>query len=220
MKILLIEDNLILSRNITKMLIEDDIHTELATDWIDWLKKALIKYYDIIILDVNLPWIDGFEICKKIREEWKDVWIIMLTSLSSLNDKITWLNNWADDYLTKPFEYDELIARIEAIQRRKMKNSSNTIIKIWELELDLQLVELRNCWKKITLSKIEFDLFKLFAQNKWKALSRNEIYEIIWWESSWEFLHSRTMDVHIWNLRKKLPENTIKTKKWFWFIIE
>ena len=219
MKILLVEDNLILSRNITQMLIKDEIFTDVSIDWLDWLKKAMSKYYDVIILDVDLPWINGFEICKKIRESWKEVGIIMLTSMSWVDDIVNWLNYWADDYLTKPFEHKELIARIQVIQRRKMKNSSISNIKVKNIEINLETFEVLRWVEKIKLSKKEFELLKILAQNKWKTLTRKELFEFIWWESSSDFVFSRTLDVHIWNLRKKIWEDVIDTKKWIWFTI-
>jgi len=219
MKVLLVEDNLILSRNITQMLIKDEIFTDVSIDWLDWLKKAMSKYYDIIILDVDLPWINGFEICKKIRASWKEVGIIMLTSMSGIDDIVDWLNWWADDYLTKPFEYKELFARIQVIKRRKMKNSSLTNFKIKDIEIDIETFEVVRGEEKIKLSKIEFELLKILSQNRWKTLTRKELFEFIWGESNSDFVFSRTLDVHIWNLRKKIWEDIIETKKWIWFTI-
>ncbi len=219
MRVLVIEDNEILSRNLVRYLISRDIFAEAALVWDDWLKKAISKYYDIVILDINLPWINWLEICKQIREREKDVSIIMLTSRWTKEDIIEWLNIWADDYLVKPFEYDELLARMNAILRRKMKNSSNTLIKIDNIELDLQKLEVTKNWEIIQLSKLEYDLFKYLAQNRWVALSRNEIYEKVWWEFQVDFMFSKTIDVYIGYLRKKLGKDLIETKKWFWFLI-
>lgn len=219
MRVLVIEDNEILSRNLVKYLITRDIFAEVSLAWDDGLRKATTKYYDIIILDINLPWMDGLEVCKKIREREKDVSIIMLTSMWTNEDIITGLDSWADDYLVKPFDYSILLARMNAIIRRKMKNSSNTIIKIDDIELDLQKVEVKKDWKIVQLSKLEYDLFKYLAQNRWVALSRNNIYEKVWWEFQVDFMFSKTIDVYIWYLRKKLWKDLIETKKWFWFLI-
>lgn len=219
MRVLVVEDNEILSRNLVRYLISRDIFAEAAMVGDDGLRKAISKYYDIIVLDINLPWMDWLEICKQIREREKDVSIIMLTSRWTKEDIIEWLNIWADDYLVKPFEYDELLARMNAILRRKMKNSSNTLITIWDIELDLQKIEVKQKWKVVQLSKLEYDLFKFLAQNKWVALSRNEIYEKVWWEFQVDFMFSKTIDVYIWYLRKKLGKDLIETKKWFGFMI-
>ena len=219
MKVLVIEDNEILSRNLVRYLSARDIFAELSLNWEDWLYKASIKYFDAIILDINLPWINWLEICKKLREKWKDVSIIMLTSMWTNEDIVAWLDLWADDYLVKPFEYSELLARLNAITRRKMANKSNTIIKIWDIELDMQKVEVKKSWELISLSKLEYDLFKYLVQNRWVALSRQDIYEHVWWESDSDFIFSKTIDVYAWYLRKKLWKNLIETKKGYWFLI-
>ncbi|NDK08541.1 response regulator, partial [Candidatus Gracilibacteria bacterium] len=192
MRVLVIEDNEILSRNLVRYLISRDIFAEAAMVGDEGLRKAISKYYDIVILDINLPGIDGLEICKQIREREKDVSIIMLTSRGTKEDIIEGLNMGADDYLVKPFEYDELLARINAILRRKMKNSSNTIIKVDDIELDLQKVEVKKSGKIVQLSKLEYDLFKFLAQNRGVALSRNEIYEKVWGEFQVDFMFSKT----------------------------
>ena len=219
MKVLVVEDNEILSRNMVRYLATKDIHTELAVDWEDWLRKASTKYFDIIILDINLPKKDGLTVCQELREKWKDAAIIMLTSRGTNQDIIDWLDRWADDYLVKPFEYSELLARMNAIIRRKMTNQSNTKITIWDTQLDLQKIMVTQKWEEINLSKLEFELFKFLSQNKGKALSRQEIYETVWGESAGDFMFSKTIDVYVWYLRKKLWKEIIETKKWYWFLI-
>jgi len=220
MKVLVIEDNQILWRNLIRYLSSRDIFSDLSVDWKDWLYKASMNYYDIIILDINLPEINWLEICKILREKWKNVSIIMLTSMWTNDDIVRWLDSWADDYLVKPFEYSELLARINAITRRKMKNKSTTIINVWNIELDLEKHSIKQDNQEVKLSKLEFDLFKFLAQNKSRALSRQEIYENVWWEFSWDFMFSKTIDVYIWYLRKKLGKDVIETKKWYWFMIK
>lgn len=219
MKVLIIEDNEILSRNLVRYLSLKDIKTEVSFDWKDWLYKSLINFYDVIILDINLPFVDWMEICKKIREKWKNVPIIMLTSRSTKKDIIDWLNIWADDYLSKPFDYEELLARINTLTRRSLKIKSNTKIKIKDYILDLEKVQVSKWEEKINLSNLEFNLFKYLVQNKWKVVSRQEIYEHVWWEFEWDLMFSRTVDVYIWYLRKKLWKDILETKKWFWYII-
>lgn len=219
MRVLVIEDNEILSRNLVKYLISRDIFAEVSLNWEDWLRKAILNYYDVIILDINLPWINWLEVCEKIRNKAKDVSIIMLTSMWTSDDIVKWLDSWADDYLVKPFEYSELLARINAITRRKNVNKSNTIIKIKNIEIDLQKLEVRQNWDLVKLSTLEYDLFKYLLQNRWVALSRQQIYEKVWWEFDVDFMFSKTIDVYVWYLRKKLWKDLIETKKWFWFLI-
>ena len=219
MRVLVIEDNEILSRNLVKYLITRDIFAEVSLNWEDWLRKAISNYYDVVILDINLPWIDWLEVCKQIRDREKDVSIIMLTSMWTNEDIVTGLDSGADDYLVKPFEYSELLARMNAIVRRKNVNKTNTLIKINDIELDLKQVEIRKDWKIVKMSTLEYDLFKYLAQNRGIALSRQQIYEKVWWEFDVDFMFSKTIDVYIWYLRKKLWKELIETKKWFWFLI-
>lgn len=220
MRVLVVEDNEILSRNLVRYLASKEIFAELSMDWKDWYYKWLNKYYDIIILDINLPEMNWLDFCKKLREKGRDVGIIMLTSMWTNDNIITGLESGADDYLVKPFDYWELLARINAITRRKMKNKSTTVIKIWNIELDLEKHLVKKDKVEIKLSKLEYDLFKFLAQNKGKALSRDEIYKNVWWEFSWDFMFSKTIDVYIWYLRKKVWKEVIETKKWFWFMIK
>ena len=220
MKVLIIEDNEILSRNIVRYLASREIFAEASLDWEEWLYKALTKHFDIIILDINLPKKDWIEICKTLREKWKEVSIIMLTSRWTNDDIVTGLDIWADDYLVKPFEYSELLARINAIYRRRMQNQSNTIISFDNIEINLKTIEVKQNWEIVTLSKLEFELLKYLAQNKSKALSREDIYEAVWWERDNDFVYGKTIDVYIWYLRKKLGKELIETVKWYWFIIK
>lgn len=219
MRVLVVEDNTILLRNLVQYLSTKDIFTQWILDGEEWYRKALSSYYDIIILDINLPTKSWLDICKNLREKWKDTSIIMLTSMWTKEDIITGLDIWADDYLVKPFDYWELLSRINALTRRKIKNKSTTIIKIWETVLNIEKHEVTQKWKKIKLSTLEYELFKYLAQNKWKALTRQEIYEKVWWEFSEDFMFSKTLDVYIWYLRKKLGKKIIETKKGYWFII-
>ncbi len=128
MKILIIEDTQDLATSLVRYLATHEIATELAFDGEDGLYKALTKYYDAVILDINLPKKDGLTVCQEIREKGKDIPIIMLTSRSSNSDIITGLEHGADDYLTKPFDYEVLVARLEALTRRNLKNKSVTKI--------------------------------------------------------------------------------------------
>ena len=219
MKVLVIEDNEILSRNLIRFLSLKDIASDISFDGKDGLYKASINFYDVIILDINLPGMDGIEVCKALREKWKDTPIIMLTSRSAKTDIVEWLNVWADDYLSKPFDYDELIARIHSLWRRNLKNKSNTKIEVWEYFIDLEKIEVHKWSIPIKLSTLEFDLFKYLVQNRWKVVSRKDIYEKVWGEFE-EFMFSKTVDVYIGYLRKKLDRDLIETKKWFWYIIQ
>ena len=220
MKILIVEDNESLWNNLKIYLWLKRIDSIVVSDWKKWLYEASINYYDAIILDINLPEINWIDLCKKLREKGIDTPIIMLTSRSSKDDIITWLDAWADDYLVKPFDYDELIARLSSLTRRNLKNKSNTFIEIWDILIDLEKKEVIKSWINIKLSQLEFKLFIYLVQNRAKVISRKELYEKVWWEFDGDFMFSKTVDVYIWYLRKKLGRKLIKTKIWFWYIIE
>lgn len=219
MKILIIEDTQELATWLARYLSAKDIHSEISFDWEEWLHKAVTKYYDAIILDINLPKKNGLELCEELRKKEKDVPVIMLTSRSSKDDIITGLDSWADDYLVKPFDYDILVARLEALTRRNLKNKSTSALKIWNYTLDLEKIEVTSSkWETIHLSHLEFELLKYFAQNKNKAIDRKELYEKVWGEFEGDFMFSKTVDVYIGYLRKKLGRDIVETKKWHWYI--
>ncbi len=218
MKVLIIEDTQDLATTLVRFLATKNIAADISLDGKDGLYKATTKYYDAIILDINLPEKDGLTVCRDLREREKNVPIIMLTSRSSKEDMITWLDAGADDYLVKPFDYDILIARLEALTRRNLKNKSTTNLELWEYRIDLEKVEVLRGKNIIHLSSLEFDLLKYFAQNKGKVISRQELYEKVWWEFGEDFMFSKTVDVYIGYLRKKLWKNIIETKKGFGYI--
>jgi len=220
MKVLIVEDTQALATTMVRFLATKNIQADISPDGIDGLYKAATKYYDAIVLDINLPEKDGITLCRELREKEKDVPVIMLTSRSSKEDIIAWLEAWADDYLIKPFDYEILVARLDALTRRNLKNKSTTTLTIWDYVIDLIKREVYTSKKTVHLSNLEFDLLKYFAQNKNKVITRQELYEKVWWEFEWNFMFSKTVDVYIGYLRKKLWREIILTKKWYWYISE
>jgi len=218
MKILVIEDNIQISKNIVRFLSPQDIACDISLNWEEWLYKAKSHHYDVIILDINLPKISWIEVLKNLRENSFDTQILILTSNSSKNDLINWLNLWADDYMTKPFDFEELLARLNTLNRRNLKNKSN-IITFWDYVLDIEKTILKKDKEEIKLSNLEFKLITYLSQNIWKTISRKELYEKVWWEFEWDIMFSKTVDVYIWYLRKKLDINIISTIKWIWYKI-
>lgn len=161
----------------------------------DLLEK---KYFDLILLDVMLPKIDGYELMKYIRE--LDIPVIFLTAKSSVADRVKGLRLGADDYLTKPFEIIELLARVESVLRRYHK--TETILQYQDLIIDIASHTVKKEGTVISLTNKEFELLLLFIRNKNIALYRETIYERIW---GGEYLgDSRTVDLHVQRLRKKL----------------
>jgi len=219
MKILIIEDTQELATGLARYLAAKGIRSEISFDGEEGLYKASTKYYDAVILDINLPGKNWLEVCSELRKKEKNVPIIMLTSRSSKDDIITWLEHWADDYLVKPFDYDVLVARLDALTRRNLKNKSTSELHIWDYTLDLKKIEVfSQDGECIHLSDLEFRLLKYFAQNKARAIERQELYEKVWGEFDGDFMFSKTVDVYIWYLRKKLWRDIVETKKWYWYI--
>lgn len=220
MKILVVEDMQELATNLVRYCSIHWIQADISFDGKDAIYKAMTKYYDAIVLDINLPEKDGIQVCRELREKEKNVPIILLTSRSSKQDIIIGLEAGADDYLIKPFDYDILIARIEALTRRSLKNKSTDKISLSGYTLDLQKLELLSHTKEsIHLSHLEFEILKYFAQNKERVIDRKELYEKVWGEFEGDFMFSKTVDVYIGYLRKKLGRGIVETKKWYGYIM-
>ena len=217
MKILIIEDNEILSKNLKTYFELEQFDCDQAHDGEVWLQKALSDSYAAILLDVHLPNISGFEICKILRNKDVQTPIIMLTSRSESRDVIEWLSIGADDYVTKPFHYEELLARIQA-HIRKSHSTRKTSIDIGTIMIDTQQKSVTQDGSNVHLSSLEFNLLVFLAQNRGKTFSRIELLEHVWWEYD-ALMFSRTVDIYIWYLRKKLGKNIIETKKGFWYLI-
>lgn len=220
MKILIVEDNELLSNNISTYLNLKDIETKQLFTWLEVNYELTTNSYDLVILDLGLPDIEWIEVCKNIRNSWKNIPILMLTARNTINDKKLWFDAWADDYLTKPFEYEEILMRINALVRRNFTVKSENIIldKDENIELDINLKQVKKDWEEIHLSKLEIDLLIYLVHNKWKIITKEILLEKVWWEYD-NFKISRTVDVYVWYLRKKLWKDIIQTIRWEWYII-
>ncbi len=207
-KILLVDDELVLLKSLKYSLEQDDYKIDTATDGEMALEKATAKDYDMIILDLMLPKIDGLEVCKQLRES-STVPIIILTAKDDDSSKLLGLEYGADDYLTKPFNILELKARIRVILRRVaiVDNCSNSgVVKIGPFTINTLGRKIKFRRKDINLTAKEFDLFLLLAMNRGKVYSREELLEVIW---GYEYFGDvRTVDVHIRRLREKIEDNS------------
>lgn len=217
MKILLVEDNAILAKNVSQYLKIKWMNVETELYWDRAYQKILDTYYDIVLLDINLPVKDGLSIANDLREKWNNTPIIMLTSRNTTSDVIKWFSSWADDYISKPFDMEELVFRIEAMYKRTATNKSN-FIEIAPYSIDLEKRLVKNGEEVIELSKLEFDLLKYLVQNRGRPVDRQELFEKVWWDFD-EHMFSRTVDVYISYLRKKLGNDFIETKKGFWYLV-
>ncbi len=203
MKILIIEDEYNLADAISAMLKAQNYMVDIRTDGEEGLYEALTDIYDLIILDVMLPNKNGFEILKEIKQEKISSKVIMLTAKSTIEDKMIGFKTGADDYLTKPFHMDELLARVN-LKLRKDNNEENNILKYNDIELDTKKLILKNTTTKSEVSVIgkEFQLLELLIRNKNIVLSKEQIFNKIWgFESECEI---NTLEAYISFIRKKL----------------
>ena len=203
MRILLVEDDEDLGEIVKYNLEKEGFKVDWVLDGETALEKVNRSLYDLIILDIMLPKIDGIEVCRRIRERTKDIPVIMLTALSDEKTKITSFNYGADDYLTKPFSIRELIARIGAISRRFGK-SAGQVIEFDGVKIDKFSKMVTVDGKPVHLTKTEYQLLEFFLENPDRVFSREEILDRIWGPEHSE--NSRTLDVYISRLRKKLGE--------------
>lgn len=201
MKLLIIEDDADIIRPVSLMLKAAGYAVDIARDGEHGYFLARTNNYNLIILDYNLPKLNGREIIKKIREEGMSTPILMLTVRSELTDKVDLLTLGVDDYLTKPFALSELLARTKAILRRP-KNWQGQVLRLGDLELDPDKFLVTKNGRRIVLSSKEFALLEYLLENKGQILSRQTIMEHVWDENADPF--SNTIEVHIMNLRKKL----------------
>jgi two-component system, OmpR family, copper resistance phosphate regulon response regulator CusR len=205
MRILLVEDDAKVAAFIRRGLQENNIHVDLASDGIQAELMAGENMYDLIILDIMLPKMSGLELCRKIRTLDTKTPILLLTALGTTDDKVTGLNAGADDYLVKPFEFRELMARINALTRRTFDLTSNTVLEFADLTMNLDAKTVRRGEKDIRLTAREFTLLVYLLRNKGRVISRSEIEEKIW-GTTFE-RESNVVDVYINFLRKKIDKD-------------
>jgi DNA-binding response OmpR family regulator len=217
MKLLIVEDDKNLKNLLKKNFIEEGLVVDVAFDGEEGEYLAITNSYDIIILDWMLPIKNGIEILKNLRNKNILTPIIMLTAKGELKDKVTGLKNGADDYLTKPFSFEELQARIEALYRRTLKNASN-IINLKNITIDLDRKQVTMDEKIISLSQKEYELLLFLIKYKNSFVSKNMIENELW--NSEKFISSNVIEVTIHNLRKKLYKELIKNFRGLGYKIE
>lgn len=204
MRILVVEDEKKVSEFIKKGLEEQSYIVDTAFDGKTGENLAGYNEYDLIVLDVLLPKQDGWQTCRKIRENGVTTPVIMLTSLGETEDKIKGLDLGADDYLTKPFAFDEFLARIRALVRRKDSGKSSTL-ELDDLKLELNSRKLNRGGKEIALTQKEFALLEYLMRNKKKVMTRTQISEHVW---GIDFdTGSNVVDSYIKLLRKKIDKD-------------
>ena len=207
-KILLVDDEPLILKGLKYSLEQDGYQTDSAMDGEEALEKFFSGEYDLILLDVMLPGLDGIEVCQRVRER-SNVPIIMLTAKGEDMDKILGLEYGADDYMTKPFNILEVKARIKTILRRAgalQPVEEKKVIRVRDMEVNLVKRTVTLAGKDVRLTAKEFDLLQLFINNRGKVFSREQMLETVW---KYDYTgDARTVDVHIRRLREKIERNT------------
>ncbi len=206
-RILLIEDEPGLVLTLTDLLQAEGYTVDHASEGISGLAKATGEPFDVIILDVMLPGKNGFDICREIRSTGSDVAILMLTAKTQIIDRVVGLKLGADDYLTKPFDPSELLARVEALLRRARKENLRPVLRyqFGAVQLDFEKAEALKNGVPVSLAGKEMQLLRYLIDHRGKVLSRDELLQEVWEYQS--DVSTRTVDVHIAWLRQKLEAN-------------
>ncbi len=211
-KILIVEDNRGIQMSLKDEFESNGYQAMVASDGEEGLRLALEEKPDLIILDIMLPVMDGYEVCKKLRMKGNHIPVIMLTVKNREIDKVLGLELGADDYVTKPFSVAELSARVKTIFRRMEEYSQKTeSCKIGETELNFKKFEASKNGKPVIFTPLEFQLLELLVNNKGKVITRDEMLDKVWGEHN-VMISLRTIDSHIVNIRKKLEKDPANPK--------
>ena len=207
MRILLVEDDESIARFIAKGLSESGFVVDHVTDGLQGFNYATSTHYDLIILDMLIPRLNGIDLLGELRQNNLTIPILMLTARSSIADRVQGLNSGADDYLTKPFAFDELIARVNALLRRPPLQTG-LIIQMAHLELDVVKRQITSFGKRLDLRPKEYVLLEFFMRHPNQVLTRTQIGENVW---NLDFYHeSNVIDVYIGILRKKIETKDLR----------
>lgn len=213
--LLLVEDTKTIAESIKKYL-ELDGHQVLRVDHGSYANELVQhKSFDIVLLDLMLPWVDGLTIAKTIKSVHPETPILMMTAKGQLEDKLEGFEVWADDYLVKPFDLEELEARINALGKRIIPKDK---LVFEDIELNLSQKKVYKNWKELKFSLKEFQILEMLMRNQWIAVSRLDIIEEIWWWEAW-FEEDGKLDVYLSTIRSKIWKERIETIKGFWYRI-
>jgi two-component system copper resistance phosphate regulon response regulator CusR len=209
MHILLIEDEPKLAANIRQYLESETYAVAVEHDGRKGFERAMTQDFDLLILDINLPGMDGYVICTMLREHKKNMPVLMLTARTKQQEIVHGLNIGADDYLTKPFDMEELLARIRAILRRNASDKQ-TELASGDIALDPNTRKVKRKGREVELAPKEYALLEFLLRNKGAVQDRPTIIEHVWGSRD-DLLFSQTVDVHVAYLRRKLGKSTIET---------
>jgi two-component system response regulator MprA len=199
-KILVADDDELIAASIRRALIYEGYSVEVAHDGTTALRSALDHRPDLVVLDIMMPGIDGLEVCRRLRAESK-VPVLMLTAKDSINDRVVGLDSGADDYLVKPFAYDELLARVRSLLRRH-EPGGREVVRVGDIVADVDGIEVKRGDRRVEVTTLEFRLLEYFMRNERIVLSRSRILESVWGLDV--DTTSNIVDVYVRYLRNKL----------------
>lgn len=221
MKLLIVEDELDLNRSLVKLLKTQAYSVDAAFDGEEALDYLATTNYDALVVDVMMPRLDGFSLVQTLRHQGKQTPVLFLTAKDSLEDKVRGLDLGADDYLVKPFEFPELLARLRAITRRDQANVTSSLIEIDQVRLDLTSQQVWKADQLIPLTAKEYEILAYLMTHRGQVLSRDRIREHVW-DFDYEG-DSNNIEVLIKNIRRKLQESSkdslIQTKRGLGYVI-
>ncbi|GAA5135438.1 response regulator transcription factor [Prosthecobacter algae] len=209
MRILVIEDDPHLLRSLAANLREENYAVDTAMDGLEGLTKALDESYDALVLDVMMPRMNGWEVLARLRPSCKTP-VLMLTAKDTVQDRVKGLDQGADDYLTKPFDIDELLARLRALIRRAA-GQTHPVLEIGPLSLDTAIRLVKLFGQEVPLTAREYALLEYLALHRGQVVTRTTLYEHLFDEE--DSTLSNLLDVHVSNLRKKLGSDIITTRR-------
>ncbi len=217
MRLLIVEDERDLRRALARALTEEQFAVDESPDGEDGLFRALEIDYDAIVLDLMLPRVGGIEVLDQIRHAGKKTPVLLLTARDAIDDRVRGLNHGADDYLTKPFAVEELVARLRALIRRAAQHPSPAVA-IGDLEVDLVARRVRRCGEEIELTGREYSILELLIRQRGTVVPRAVLFDHLYNEDHESV--SNAIDVHIASLRRKLGASLIETRRGLGYLID
>lgn len=202
MRILLIEDERQLARHLTGVLTRNNHRVSAQADGKAGLEEALRTQPDLVVLDIGLPGLNGWEVLARLHEKGSTARVLVLTARGDVEDRVKGLKAGADDYLTKPFSMEEFVARVEALGRRGLAPTAADLLTVDDLQMEVRRRKVRRAGREIALSPREFELLQVMMQEPGRIFSRTELCERVW-QRDYEY-DTRTVEIFIGRLRKKI----------------
>jgi DNA-binding response OmpR family regulator len=202
MRVLVVEDDEVIAKALGTALGKEGYRPKIVGNGPDAVEAAIAESYGLIVLDVMIPGFDGFEVCRRLRKAGVETPVLMLTARDAVDDRVTGLDTGADDYLVKPFDVQELLARLRALKRREAAQKSD-VIEVADLRVDAKAHTVHRAGRQIELTKREFELLEALARNAGRTLTRDAILQRVWNDDD---ALPNTVNFHVVSLRRKVDE--------------